>query len=107
MIERAKEVAISQSMANSYSSESGYNDLASSVSSPASVSGAAGSSGAGGVNSNNDGMDGLLDQGSGGAGGAGGGRNTLRKEQGDTESLKGRKPRFSKRHSKSGLAAVF
>lgn len=90
MIDRAKEIALSQSAANSYSGESVYNDLASSVSSPASATGAEG-------------------EGSGGPSGYGGkeGRNTLRKEQGDTESLKGRKPRFSKRHSKSGLAAVF
>lgn len=33
-------------------------------------------------------------------------RHTLRKDQ-DGESIKGRKNRFSKRHSKSGLAAVF
>lgn len=33
-------------------------------------------------------------------------RQTLRKNTGDEEPLKGRK-RFSKRHSKSGLAAVF
>ncbi|KAL1306132.1 hypothetical protein AAFC00_004246 [Neodothiora populina] len=94
MIERAKEVAMSQSAAHSYSSESAYNDLASSVSSPASASGG-------------DGVDGMQQQ--GGPSGFGGkeGRNTLRKDPGDTESLKGRKPRFSKRHSKSGLAAVF
>lgn len=33
-------------------------------------------------------------------------RKTLRKEPTDDDSLKGRK-RFSKRHSKNGLAAVF
>lgn len=94
MIDRAKEVAISQSLANSYSGESVYNDLASGVSSPASASGADG-----GV----EGMQGMqqLSESSG--------RNTLRKEQqaGDAESLGARKPRFSKRHSKNGLAAVF
>lgn len=90
MIDRAKEIAISQSVAHSYSSDSAYNDLASSVSSPASANG--GEGGDQGVPSIYGGKE---------------GRNTLRKEQGDTESLKGRKPRFSKRHSKSGLAAVF
>jgi 3-phosphoinositide dependent protein kinase-1 len=34
------------------------------------------------------------------------GRQTLRKEKDDSDGNKGRK-RFSKRHSKSGLAAVF
>jgi 3-phosphoinositide dependent protein kinase-1 len=34
------------------------------------------------------------------------GRNTLVKQQADTESVKGKK-RFSRRHSKNGLAAVF
>jgi 3-phosphoinositide dependent protein kinase-1 len=34
------------------------------------------------------------------------GRNHLVKQQADNESTKGRK-RFSKRHSKNGLAAVF
>ncbi|KAJ5918841.1 Serine/threonine-protein kinase PKH2 [Penicillium verhagenii] len=34
------------------------------------------------------------------------GRNTLQKQQADTESVKGKK-RFSRRHSKNGLAAVF
>lgn len=33
-------------------------------------------------------------------------RNTLVKHQNDTESVKGKK-RFSRRHSKNGLAAVF
>ena len=90
MIDRAKEIAISQSVANSYSGESAsYNDLTSSVSSPASVNGGGDDQGGLSIYGGKD------------------GRNTLRKEQGDTESLKGRKPRFSKRHSKSGLAAVF
>ncbi|KAF7846552.1 hypothetical protein BT93_L4168 [Corymbia citriodora subsp. variegata] len=84
-IERAKELAISQSLANSYSADSTYGDLASSLSSPASASGDGGEPG---IREHT-------------------GRNTLRKEQGDSDSLKGRKPRFSKRHSKNGLAAVF
>jgi 3-phosphoinositide dependent protein kinase-1 len=85
-IDRAKEVAQSQAIANSYSGESQYGDLASTMSSPTSASGG----------------DGGVEQQS-----MHSGRNTLRKEQGDNESVKSRKPRFSKRHSKSGLAAVF
>lgn len=85
-IERAKEMAQSQSIANSYSGESQYGDLASTISSPASASGGDGGAEQQSIHSV---------------------RNTLRKEQGDNESVKSRKPRFSKRHSKSGLAAVF
>jgi 3-phosphoinositide dependent protein kinase-1 len=85
-IDRAKDVALSQSMANSYSGESQYGDLASTISSPASASGG----------------DNIGEQQS-----MHSVRNTLRKEQGDNESVKSRKPRFSKRHSKNGLAAVF
>ncbi|GAB7356476.1 hypothetical protein MBLNU459_g7238t1 [Dothideomycetes sp. NU459] len=88
-IERAKEIAMSQSMANSYSGDSQYNDLNSAMSSPTS----------------NNGGDGTSDLPMSLAGHSG--RNTLRKEQGDNESVKSRKPRFSKRHSKNGLAAVF
>ncbi|KAF2493418.1 serine/threonine protein kinase-like protein [Lophium mytilinum] len=83
-IERARELAISQSMTNSYSSDSAFNDLASTISSPASTLGG----------------DAAFD-----------GPNIptarhLRKEHGDNDSMKGRK-RFSRRHSKNGLAAVF
>jgi 3-phosphoinositide dependent protein kinase-1 len=85
-IDRAKEVAQSQAIANSYSGESQYGDLASTMSSPTSASGGDGGGEPQSLHS---------------------GRNTLRKEQGDNESVKSRKPRFSKRHSKSGLAAVF
>jgi 3-phosphoinositide dependent protein kinase-1 len=85
-IEKAKEFAISQSMANSYSGDSAFNDLGSQLSSPAST--------LGGDNT----LDGVNIPTAGGR---------LRKgEIGDQESLKGRK-RFSKRHSKNGLAAVF
>lgn len=85
-IERAKDVAMSQSIANSYSGDPQYGDLASAISSPASASGGDGGGEQQSVHSS---------------------RNTLRKEPGDNESVKSRKPRFSKRHSKSGLAAVF
>lgn len=77
---------MSHSVANSYSGDSQYNDLGSSVSSPSSTVGAAEAS---------------VDR------PASSHQGRLRKEQGDSESVKGRKPRFSKRHSKSGLAAVF
>ncbi|KAH0122171.1 Pkinase-domain-containing protein, partial [Aureobasidium melanogenum] len=85
-ISRAKDVALSQSIANSYSGESQYGDLASTMSSPTSASGGDGGGEQQSIHSV---------------------RNTLRKEPGDNESVKSRKPRFSKRHSKSGLAAVF
>ncbi|KAI4729438.1 Pkinase-domain-containing protein [Aureobasidium sp. EXF-10728] len=85
-IDRAKDVALSQSIANSYSGESQYGDLASTMSSPTSASGGDGGGEQQSIHST---------------------RNTLRKEPGDNESVKSRKPRFSKRHSKSGLAAVF
>jgi len=83
-IERAKEIAISQSMTNSYSGDSTFNDLSSTLSSPTSTLG--GDATFDGVNIPT-------------------GRH-LRKEHGDNESIKGRK-RFSKRQSKNGLAAVF
>ena len=81
-IERAKEFAITQSITNSYSGASTLNDLDSAISSPATT-----------ING-----DGALEavnvpQGS------------LRRDL-DAESSKSRK-RFSKRHSKNGLAAVF
>ncbi|KAI5204664.1 hypothetical protein AUEXF2481DRAFT_1177 [Aureobasidium subglaciale EXF-2481] len=85
-IDRAKDVALSQSMADSYSGESQYGDLASTMSSPTSASGGDGGGEQQSIHSV---------------------RNTLRKDPGDNESVKSRKPRFSKRHSKSGLAAVF
>lgn len=81
-LDQAREFALSQSMANSYSGESALNEFNSAISSPASTIGG----------------DGAID-----------GVNIptarhLRKD--DSESIKGRK-RFSKRHSKNGLAAVF
>lgn len=83
-IEHAKEIAISQSMTNSYSGDSTFNDLSSTLSSPTSTLG--GDAAFDGVNIPTN--------------------RHLRKEHGDNESIKGRK-RFSKRHSKNGLAAVF
>ncbi|KAF2642666.1 kinase-like protein, partial [Massarina eburnea CBS 473.64] len=80
-IEQARDYAISQSMNNSYSGDSALNDLNSSLSSPTSTLG--GDSALDGVNIPTS--------------------RHLRKEHGDSDSTKGRK-RFSKRHSKNGLA---
>lgn len=82
--DQARELAISQSLTNSYSGDSTFNDLSSTVSSPASTLGG----------------DGALE-------GVNIPAQRLRKDhEADNVSLKGRK-RFSKRHSKNGLAAVF
>jgi len=81
-IEQAKDFALSQSLTNSYSGDSAFNDLSSTISSPTSTLG-------GGE------IDGVNVPSA-----------RLRKDPGDSESVKGRK-RFSKRHSKNGLAAVF
>jgi len=75
---------MSQSTANSYISESGYTEPTSSISSPTGTVLTDSTE----VSSHH-------------------GRQTLRKDPGDNESLKSRKHRFSKRQSKSGLAAVF
>ncbi|KAK4983771.1 serine/threonine protein kinase [Elasticomyces elasticus] len=86
MIERAKDFALSQSI-SSYSGDSTFNELGSAISSPSSTLGG-------------DAAGELPNIPSSG--------HRLRKEHrdGDGDSVKGRK-RFSKRHSKSGLAAVF
>lgn len=83
-LEQARDFANSQSMANSYSGDSAFNELSSTISSPASTLG--GESALDGVNIPTS--------------------RHLRKDHGDNESVKGRK-RFSRRHSKNGLAAVF
>ncbi|QDS67948.1 hypothetical protein FKW77_008894 [Venturia effusa] len=82
-IERAKDFAIGQSLTNSYPGDSSFNDLGSTLSSPTSTIG------------NNEALEGVNIPATG----------RLRKGD-DGESIKGRK-RFSKRHSKNGLAAVF
>lgn len=81
-IERSKELAMVHSMA-SYSGESVFNDLGSNMSSPASTAAT--------DTTEHSGHH----------------RQTLKKEPGDGDSVKSRKNRFSKRQSKSGLAAVF
>ncbi|KAF2733468.1 Pkinase-domain-containing protein [Polyplosphaeria fusca] len=80
-IEQARDYAMSQSLHNSYTGDSALNDLNSSLSSPTSTLG--GDSALDGVNIPT--------------------ARHLRKDGGDADSLKGRK-RFSKRHSKNGLA---
>lgn len=89
-MDQAREVAIATSMTNSYSGESMLNDLnTSAMSSPAdSIGGDTAMPLSGPSASERHAL-----------------RHTLRRNT-DEESLKGRK-RFSKRHSKSGLAAVF
>ena len=79
-LEQAREFASAQLMAN-YSDNAALNDLGSSLSSPSSTLG--GDATLDGVNIPT--------------------ARHLRKEHGDTDSMKGRK-RFSKRHSKNGLA---
>jgi 3-phosphoinositide dependent protein kinase-1 len=81
MIDNAREIALSQSMANSYSGDAALNELGPIRSSPTSTLG--GDSALDGVNIPTS--------------------RHLRKEHGDADSTKGRK-RFSKRHSKNGLA---
>jgi 3-phosphoinositide dependent protein kinase-1 len=80
-IDNAREYAFSQSMANSYSGDAALNELGSIRSSPTSTLG--GDSALEGVNIPTT--------------------RHLRKEHTDADSMKGRK-RFSKRHSKNGLA---
>ncbi|KNG44696.1 serine threonine protein kinase [Stemphylium lycopersici] len=86
-IEQARDYAFAQTMTNSYSADAGLNELVSNHTTPTSTLG--GDSALEGVN--------VPASRHGGHGGH------LRKDQGDTDSIKGRK-RFSKRHSKNGLA---
>jgi 3-phosphoinositide dependent protein kinase-1 len=80
-IDNAREYALSQSITSSYAGDSALNELNSSMPSPTSTLG--GDSALEGVNIPT--------------------ARHLRKDHGDAESMKGRK-RFSKRHSKNGLA---
>ncbi|OMP89006.1 Serine/threonine-protein kinase ksg1 [Diplodia seriata] len=84
-LEQAKDFANSQSMASSYSGDSAFNELSSTISSPASTLG--GESALDGINIPTS-------------------RHLRKGDHDDSGSIKGRK-RFSKRHSKNGLAAVF
>ncbi|KAH9864115.1 hypothetical protein J1614_010048 [Plenodomus biglobosus] len=82
-IEQARDYAFSQTMQNSYTADAALNDLGSNLPSPTSTLGA------------DSALDGVNIPASR--------HGHLQKIHGDTESLKGRK-RFSKRHSKNGLA---
>jgi 3-phosphoinositide dependent protein kinase-1 len=82
-IEQARDYAFAQTMTNSYSADVGLNELVSNHTTPTSTLG--GDSALEGVNI------------------PASRHGHLRKDQGDTDSMKGRK-RFSKRHSKNGLA---
>ncbi|RYN64051.1 Serine/threonine-protein kinase [Alternaria tenuissima] len=82
-IEQARDYAFAQTMTNSYSADVGLNELVSNHTTPTSTLG--GDSALEGVNI------------------PASRHGHLRKDQGDTDSIKGRK-RFSKRHSKNGLA---
>ena len=87
-VEQAREIALSQSASSSYVGESMMNGMNASMDSP----------------SDSIGGDAAIPL-SGPSSAQHSGRQTLRKEKDDGDG-KGRK-RFSKRHSKSGLAAVF
>lgn len=91
-VEQARDLAMATSMTNSYSGDSALNDLhnTSNMSSPADSLGG----------------DAAMPLSGPSAGERHALRHTLRRNTDDDVSLKGRK-RFSKRHSKSGLAAVF
>ena len=89
-LERAKEISLSQNLSNSYSADDAFNTLSSGVSSHANT------------------LDRTSEFSPDGSHGREG-RKTLMKHNvdADSDSLMGRGKRFSKRQSKSGLAAVF
>ena len=89
-IERAKELAISQNMLGSYSSDTGF-DMSSSVSSPTSTLG-------GGIASIYPEGFSVADR---------SGRKNISKSQASLQEDSTKRHRFSKRQSKNGLAAVF
>ncbi|CAK3948818.1 Serine threonine- kinase PKH1 [Lecanosticta acicola] len=91
-VEQAREVAMATSMTNSYSEDSTLNDLRNTSNK--------------GSASESVGGDAVMPLSGPSAGERHNLRHTLRRNTDDEASLKGRK-RFSKRHSKSGLAAVF
>ncbi|KAJ2907137.1 AGC PDK1 protein kinase [Zalerion maritima] len=87
-LDQAKDLAISQNLASSYSSDNGFGEMSSSMSSPAST--------LGGKNTYPDGYS-VSDR---------SGRNHLSKSQASLEETTKRN-RFSKRQSKSGLGSAF
>jgi 3-phosphoinositide dependent protein kinase-1 len=88
-LERAKELAISQNLVGSYSSDNGFGDMSSSMSSPASTMGGRAALGEGYSISDRS------------------GRNQLTKSQASLEDTNVKRNRFSKRQSKNGLGAAF
>ncbi|KAJ5267001.1 Serine/threonine-protein kinase PKH2 [Penicillium angulare] len=87
-LDRAREMALNQQTPGPYSAEDAFRDISSGFSSHANTLDRSSEL----QNENNANPP--------------PGRNTLVKHQADTESVKGKK-RFSRRHSKNGLAAVF
>jgi 3-phosphoinositide dependent protein kinase-1 len=88
-IERAKDFATSQITLSSYSTDTGFGEMPSSVSSPTST--------LGGNNIYPEGFN-VTDR---------SGRKNLSKSQAPLQEDSAKKHRFSKRQSKNGLAAVF
>ncbi|KAK3303981.1 kinase-like domain-containing protein [Chaetomium strumarium] len=88
-LERAKDLAISQNLVGSYSSDNGFGDMSSSMSSPASTMGGRATLGEGYSISDRS------------------GRNQLTKSQASLEDTSVKRNRFSKRQSKNGLGAAF
>jgi len=84
-------LAISQNLIGSYSSDNGFGDMSSSMSSPASTMG-------GGLANYAEGGYSVSDR---------SGRNQLSKSQGSLEEVNVKRNRFSKRQSKNGLGAAF
>jgi 3-phosphoinositide dependent protein kinase-1 len=88
-LERAKDLAISHSQVGSYSSDNGFGDMSSSMSSPASTMGGRATFPEGFSVSDRS------------------GRNQLTKSQASLEETNVKRNRFSKRQSKTGLGAAF
>ncbi|KAL1873088.1 hypothetical protein VTK73DRAFT_1140 [Phialemonium thermophilum] len=88
-LEKAKDLALSQSVVGSYGSDNGFGDMSSAMSSPAST--------LGGRANFPEGFS-ISDR---------SGRNQLSKSQGSLEEVNVKRNRFSKRQSKNGLGAAF
>ncbi|KAH6851295.1 kinase-like domain-containing protein [Chaetomium sp. MPI-CAGE-AT-0009] len=88
-LERAKDLAISQTLVGPYSSDNGFGDMSSSMSSPEST------------------MGGRTNFAEGYSVSDRSGRNQLSKSQGSLEEVNVKRNRFSKRQSKNGLGAAF
>ncbi|GKU02904.1 agc pdk1 protein kinase [Fusarium langsethiae] len=88
-LERARDMALSQSMVTSYGGDNGFADMSSQVSSPSST--------LGGPGNYSEGF-GISDR---------QGRNHLSKNQGNAEDPAPKRNRFSKRQSRNGLGSAF